>query len=148
MRKYLFTIILSLIVGFLLANFMLRQYSKDLRVLPAFGRTEIVYLIQQGVYSSAESMNNNTKDIPYYIYSLIDGMYYVYIGMSLNDSNAKKLQEYYSTLGINTIIKTTTISNNSFIEELRHYDMVLSETTDSEVIKEISKQILSKYEGG
>ena len=144
----MFTIILSLVVGFLLANFMLRQYSRDLPILPAFGRSETVFLIQQGVYSSVENMNNGTKDLSHFIYSLIDNMYYVYIGMTLSDENAKKLQEYYNDLGIDTIIKTTTISDNDFIEELRNYDVILSGTTDSEVIKEISRQILTKYEGG
>jgi len=147
MKKYMFTIILSLAVGFLLANFMLRQYSKDLPILPAFGRSEIVYLIQQGVYSSAQSMNYNTQNLSHFIYSLIDEMYYVYIGMTLEENNAKKLQEYYDNLGIDTIIKTTTISDNDFIEQLRHYDLILMSTTDNEVIREVIKQVLSKYEG-
>ena len=120
MKKHLFTIILSLIVGFLLANFMLRQYSTE-TPFPVFNRSETVYLIQQGVYSSVESMNYNTRDISYFIYSLIGEMYHVYIGMTLDENNARKLQEFYENLGIETIIRTTTISDNEFINKLRNY---------------------------
>lgn len=148
MKKYIFTIIISLLVGFLLANFMLKQYEGGKSIIPVFGKSETAYLIQQGVYSSSENMKQNTGDLPYYIYSLIDNMYYVYIGMSLDENNIKKIQSYYDDLGITTIVKTTTLTDNSFIEALRQYDTILTETNDKDTIKEVCKQILSKYEGG
>lgn len=144
MKKYLLTIIVSLLVGFLLSFYMLKEYEKT-DIFPVFNESETAYLIQQGVYSSMESMQENTAHLTDYIYSVIDDMYYVYIGISLDSSNVNKLQEYYKNKDINTIIKTTTLTDQEFIETLRQYDMVLNNTSDEETIKEICKQVLSKY---
>lgn len=144
MKKYLLTIIVSLLVGFLLSFYMLKEYEKT-DIFPVFNESETAYLIQQGVYSSMESMQENTTHLTDYIYSVIDDMYYVYIGISLDSSNVNKLQEYYKNKDINTIIKTTTLTDQEFIETLRQYDMVLNNTSDEETIKEICKQVLSKY---
>ena len=144
MKKYLLTIIVSLLVGFLLSFYMLKEYEKT-DIFPVFNESETAYLIQQGVYSSMESMQENTTHLTDYIYSVIDDMYYVYIGISLDSSNVNKLQEYYKSKDINTIIKTTTLTDQEFIETLRQYDMVLNNTSDEDTIKEICKQVLSKY---
>ncbi len=144
MKKYLLTIIVSLLVGFLLSFYMLKEYE-SVNIIPVFNVKETAYLVQQGVYSSMESMQENTSHLSDYIYSVIDNMYYVYIGISLESDNVNKIQEYYKNKDINTIIKTTTISDNDLINSLRQYDMVLKETNEEETIKEIIKQTLSKY---
>ena len=144
MKKYLLTIIISLLVGFLLSFYMLKEYE-SIDIIPVFNTKETAYLVQQGVYSSMESMQENTSHLTDYIYSVIDNMYYVYIGISLESDNVEKIQEYYKNKDINTIIKTTTISDNDLINSLRQYDMVLKETSEEETIKEIIKQTLSKY---
>lgn len=144
MKKYLLTIIISLLVGFLLSFYMLKEYE-SVNIIPVFNVKETAYLVQQGVYSSMESMQENTSHLTDYIYSVIDNMYYVYIGISLESDNVNKIQEYYKNKDIKTIIKTTTISDNDLINSLRQYDMVLKETNEEETIKEIIKQTLSKY---
>mgnify|MGYP005804819249 CR=1 FL=1 len=144
MKKYLLTIIVSLLVGFLLSFYMLKEYE-SVNIIPVFNVKETAYLVQQGVYSSMESMQENTSHLTDYIYSVIDNMYYVYIGISLESDNVNKIQEYYKSKDIKTIIKTTTISDNDLINSLRQYDMVLKETNEEETIKEIIKQTLSKY---
>lgn len=144
MKKYLLTIIISLLVGFLLSFYMLKEYE-SIDIIPVFNTKETAYLVQQGVYSSMESMQENTSHLTDYIYSVIDNMYYVYIGISLESDNVEKIQEYYKNKDINTIIKTTTISDNDLINSLKQYDMVLKETAEEETIKEIIKQTLSKY---
>ena len=144
MKKYLTTIIISILVGFLLSYYMLKEYE-SVNIIPVFNVKETAYLVQQGVYSSMESMQENTSFLTDYIYSVIDNMYYVYIGISLESDNVNKIQEYYKNKDINTIIKTTTISDTELLNSLRQYDMVLKETNEEETIKEIIKQTLSKY---
>ena len=144
MKKYLLTVIVSLLVGFLLSFYMLKEYENT-DIFPVFNTSETAYLIQQGVYSSIESMEENTTALTDYIYSIIDDMYYVYVGMSLDSENVSKIQNYYKDKGINTIIKTTSLTDKDFIESLKQYDMVLKETNDEETILEICKQVLSKY---
>lgn len=144
MKKYLLTIIVSLLVGFLLSFYMLKEYE-SVNIIPVFNVKETAYLVQQGVYSSMESMQENTTNLSDYIYSVIDNMYYVYIGISLESDNVNKIQEYYKNKDINTIIKTTIISDTELLNSLRQYDMVLKETNEEETIREIIKQTLSKY---
>ena len=144
MKKYLLTIIVSLLVGFLLSFYMLKEYE-SINIIPVFNTKETAYLVQQGVYSTMESMQENTSNLSDYIYSVIDNMYYVYIGISLESNNVNKIQEYYKDKNINTIIKTTTVGDEDLINSLRQYDMVLKETNEEETIKEIIKQTLSKY---
>lgn len=144
MKKYLLTIIVSLLVGFLLSFYMLKEYE-SVNIIPVFNVKETAYLVQQGVYSSMESMQENTSHLTDYIYSVVDNMYYVYIGISLESDNVNKIQEYYKNKDIKTIIKTTTISDNDLINSLRQYDIFLKETNEEETIKEIIKQTLSKY---
>lgn len=146
MKKYMITIIISLLVGFLLSNYMIKQYD-SIDLMPIFNESETAYLIQQGVYSSMESMQKNTANLSDYIYSVIDNMYYVYVGMTLDPDNVNKLQTYYENKGITTIIKTTTLTDSNFISSLRQYDAVLKETNDASTIKEICKQVLEKYKG-
>lgn len=146
MKKYILTIIVSLLVGLLLSNYMLKKYENS-SIMPVFSETQNAYLIQQGVYSSYENMRNNTSNLSDYIYSNIDGMFYVYIGMTLDLDNVSKLQSYYKNKGIETIVKTTILNDSSFIDSLKQYDLVLKQTSDNSTIKEICKLVLSKYKG-
>lgn len=147
MKKYIITIILAISIGFLLSNYMIKKYGDNPLSLPVFNETESIFLIQQGVYSSYESMQNNTSNLTDYIYSNIDNMFYVYIGVTLDRENVTKLQQYYKDKNITTIVKTTTINDSNFITSLRQYDTILKETNDSSTIKEICKQVLRKYKG-
>ena len=143
MKKYTVTIFISLLVGFLLSNFMIKEY--DSGTISVFKEKETLYLIQQGVYSNMESMLENTKDINEYIYSETDGLYYVYIGITLDIENSKKIQAAYKN--IETIVKTNNITDKELIDYIYKYDIVLKETNDIETIKEITKQVLKKYKG-
>ena len=145
MKKYIITIIISLLIGFLLSNKLLNEYNTD--ILNVFNESKNAYLIQQGVYSTEESMKKNTSSLPSYIYSVIDNMYYVYVGITLDSENVIKLQNYYENKNIDTIIKTTTINDKNIISSLEQYDIFLKNTTDESTIKEIIKQVLEKYKG-
>lgn len=145
MKKYLLTIIISLLIGFLLSNFMLKQYDDAVAIMPTFKQEETLYLVQQGVYSSLTSMQENTKNIPYYVYTLDNNLYYVYIGMSLDMDNIEKIRKYYDNM--ETIVKSKTITDENFINTLKMNDEVLKQTEDREVIKETINNVLKKYEG-
>lgn len=145
MRKYLLTIIVSLLIGFLLANFMLKQYDDEVDIMPTFKQEETLYLVQQGVYSNITSMQENTKNIPYYVYTLDNNLYYVYIGMSLDMDNIEKIRKYYDNM--ETIVKSKSITDEDLINTLKINDEVLKQTEDKEVIKETINNVLKKYEG-
>lgn len=143
MKKYILTILISLLVGFFLSNYMIKEY--DSNILSAFSEKKTLYLVQQGVYSSLDSMKENTSNLDEYIYSNIDNLYYVYIGITLDVENTSKIQQAYKN--INTIVKTNVISDKELIDYIQKFDIVLKETNDNETVKEITKQVLKKYKG-
>ncbi len=146
MKKYIIPVILCILIGFLLSKFMLNQYQDKQNITPVFNSGEILYFIQYGVYSTLESMENNTKNLNYYIYNFDNDLYYVFIGLTNSSANAHKLKGYFKTLGYDTYVKEYNVSNKEFLEIIGYYDLLLTETTDNDTIKSVCRQVLEKYE--
>ena len=95
--------------------------------------------------SSEESMKNNTTSFENYVYIVENGLYYVFIGITGDKNNADKIKGYYKELGYDTYVKEGNISNTKFIRELENYDVLLSQTNEKELIKNVIKQVLKRY---
>ena len=145
MKKYIFTFFIAIVIGFFLSISFIKQYDSYTGIKVS-GTGEKLYFIQYGVYSSIESMENETIALENYVYTINEDMYYVYVGITKEENNANKIVEYYKNLGYETIIKQFEIINNDFLEELINYDNILSETTDKTVIASLINQTLIKYE--
>lgn len=145
MKKYIYPIFTSTLLGIAMAFLIIKQYESldNIQISP---NAKKIYYIQRGVYSDKEKMENNMKDFQNYIYNVEDNQYHTYIGVSKNKDNASKIQRVYGNNGIETIIKENTIDNSNFIEILETYDKLLNKTEDEESIKVLSRQTLSKYE--
>ena len=145
MKKYLFTFLLALITGFFLSVVFIKQYN-DFSGIKVSGTGEELYFIQYGVFSSLESMEKETINLTNYVYSNIENMYYVYIGITKNDDNANKIVKYYKDLGYDTIIKKYEITNKTFLKTIDNYDKILLETNDNTAIASLINETLIKYE--
>lgn len=145
MKKYLLTILIALIVGFFLGNFLLKQYN-DYNSLTVSTETTELYFFQYGVYSNLENMEENTINLENYIYKIENDKYYVYIGLTGNKNNIDKLNKYFKSLGYDVIVKSYYISNQEFINLLNNFDEVIKNTEDSTVLSSIICQTLQKYE--
>lgn len=145
MKKYLFPVSASLILGVIMAYFIIKQYE-TLPALAVSSEAESLYYIQRGIYSDIDSMNENMKDFNHYIYNVEDNQYYTYIGITANKDNALKIQNYYKSIGYDTFLKEKITDDEEFINILNQYDGLLSKTDDSESIKVICNQVLAKYE--
>ena len=146
MKKYLLTFLVALIIGFFLSAFFLKQYDdfEGIKVVSSTG--ENLYFIQYGVFSSLESLEDNTINLQNYVYNKQDNLYYVYVGITKLEENAKKIVNYYKSLGYDAIIKEFGITNKEFLELLVNYDEVLKNTDDKTAIASIISQTLIKYE--
>lgn len=145
MKKYSMPALLSLIIGILMAYFVINQYeSYDGITVSKFASK--LYFIQSGVYSDKNNMLEDMNKFSSYVYSTEDNMFYSYIGISLSKENALKIQNYFKKIGYETIIKEKIIDNSDFNEILSQYDKILSKTSDDESIKVICSQVLAKYE--
>ena len=145
MKKYLFTFLMAIIIGFFLSNFFIRQYDSYTGIKVS-GTGEKIYFIQYGVFSSIESMEKETIALENYVYNIEEDKYYVYVGITKTSDNANKIVEYYRSLGYETIVKQYEIINNEFLEELINYDSILYNTEDKTVIASLINQVLIKYE--
>ncbi len=144
MKKYFWSIFLSLIVGIYLGKFTLSQYD-DFNIFPVNLTYDTVYFLQQGVYSSEDIMKNNMSSFDYYIYNLEDDGYHTYVGITKSKENALKIKEFFKEKGYDIYVKENNIKNNSFISVLNQYDILLS-SADNSNIDSICNQILSSYE--
>ena len=146
MKKYIISVVLALIVGLIFGKFMLNQYNFEGKIVSVMNNTKQAYFIQQGVYSSKESMEKNLKGSPYYIYVVDDEKYYVYIGITFLAENVDKIKGYYEQKGYDIYVKQININNENFSVVLEQYDGLLKESSESEVIGTICSQVLNKYE--
>lgn len=144
MKKYFWSIILSLVVGIYLGKFTLSQYD-DFNVFPVSFNYDTVYFLQQGVYSNENVMKNNMADFEYYIYDVEDDGYHTYVGITKSQDNALKVKEFFKQKGYDIYIKENNINNNNFISILNQYDILLGDAS-SDAIDSICNQILSSYE--
>ena len=144
MKRYFWSIFLSLIVGVYLGKFTLNQYH-DFNIFPVSSGYETVYFLKQGVYSSEDFMKNSMSSFSYYIYNLEDDGYHTYIGITKSYENALKVKEYYKKKGYDIYVDENNIKNDKFLSVLGQYDILLSDISDDS-IDGVCNQILSSYE--
>ena len=145
MKKYLYTFLLAIIIGFFLAHFSINQY-KNYEGIKVSTQGENLYFIQYGVFSSKQSMEENTISLQNYVYNVADNLYYVYVGITRKEENANKIINYYKNKGVETILKKYIITNKEFLSNIENYDKVLNNTDDETTILSIVNQVLTKYE--
>lgn len=145
MKKYLLTIIISLIVGFFLSNFLLKQYD-DYNGITVYKEGEMLYFVEYGVYSNINEMEANTINLENYIYQIDNSQYHVYIGITKSDEVVNKMTNYFKSLGYDTTVKEFYITNDKFVSSIDNYDVVLISTDDNTVIGEVISQGLNTYE--
>lgn len=143
--KNLYFFLFCILLGFMLGNFMLKQYKTVGETEPVSKTVDTVYFFEHGIYTSQEEMKEKTVSIPYYIYREDAGKYYVYVGMTANEKNKEKLTKYFNGLGYATNVKEYIVHSEAFLEVLSQYDLML-EQTDGDTIAAIESQVLGKYE--
>ena len=145
MKKYLFTVIISLVVGFLLSNFLIRQYD-DYKGITVYKEGEMLYFIEYGVFNDYNEMEAGTINLENYIYQINNNKYYVYIGITKSDEVLNKITNYFKSLDYNINTKEFYITNDKFVKEIENLDAVLLLTDDNVVIGEVISQGLNSYE--
>ena len=143
-NKIIIPSILSLLIGSYLGFIIFRQYKTTSKTV--FSETTIIYFLQQGVYSTKESMEDNTKLLSEYIYTLEDNQYRVFVGITSDKSNSEKLKELFNNKGIDIYIKERNIEDMAFVEKLKQYDEIIRTSTDESAILKLENQILNEYE--
>lgn len=145
MKKYLTTIIISLIIGFFLSSFLLKQYN-DYNGIAVYNEGYEYYFLEYGTYKNKQELETSAINLENYIYRKDKDIYYMYVGITKNKDNASKMKQYYKNKNYEVTTKTFFISNEKFSEIIDNLDNILVNSNDEVVINEIINQGLNKYE--
>ena len=140
MYKNLLILFFTILFGVLLGTYIYRSSNITTDEI-----NNSFYLLQYGVYSNEENMVNNTKNLSDYFYFKDKYGYHVIIGIVENKKNFKKIGDSFGVTE-NIYLKEVKINNMEFIENLRQYENLVSDSNDNNFIINAEKQILSKYE--
>ena len=103
-----------------------------------------IYMVQQGVYSTMESMEENTVDLSDYMYVKKDDKYYVYLGVTQDIATANIIKDNYD---MDLYIKENNIEDEELLVKLKENDNLINENTNKNDILSFSKKSLEIYEG-
>ena len=142
--KNIFPVVLCILIGFFMGNYMFHEYNIDTDKVSLTGET--LHFIQVGVFSSEEKMKSEMSTFSYYIYTKENNMYYAYIGIVKNEKNLEKLKGFYKQEGYDIYEREIFVSNISFLTVLEQYEELLKTTNDYKIAQSIENQVLSKYE--
>lgn len=141
--SFIIPIIISILLGSFCGKLVFDQYQEKQLV---FEEENTVYFLQQGVYSTEESVTNNTEKLDSKVVVVEDGKYYVYVGITKDLDNATKINNLYKEKGYNLYQKELQVDNYEFINQLEQYDILLNTASTNEEITAVLDTILASFE--
>ena len=91
-------------------------------------------------------MLENTKDIEVKLINEENDKYYVYLGITKDEENAKKIKEIYTNKGYQLYIKEVSLTNEEFYNNVEQFDLLIKNTNKEEEILTIEEVVLANYE--
>lgn len=143
LKKFFVTVLLAILIGIIFGKIMFNQYDGKLKEV--FNEEEKVYFLQQGVYSSLESVSKNTATVNHYVVEKDDSYYRVYAGITKNEKNIDKIREVLIAAGNDIYVRELNLNQASFLDILTQYDLLLEKTDEKTQILQIQKQVLNQY---
>lgn len=137
----IFSIALGALAGIVLNNTYKEKLSNNF-----LNEGKTYYFIQEGVYSSTSSMQENTKDLLVKTVDSKNDKQYVYLGITRDEKNAKKLKEIYENKGYQIYIKEQNLSNEEFYNNVTQFDILINSTNKESEILTIEEVVLANYE--
>lgn len=125
---------------------MLLNSTYKEKLINTFSEGKTYYFIQEGVYSSKEIMTENTKDIQVKTVDTINNKQYVYLGITRDNNNAKKIKDIYEKKGYQIYIKEQNLSNEEFYNNVTQFDILVNNTDKASEILTIEEVVLANYE--
>ena len=144
MKKLLILIAVATILGGIGGKLLFSKYENIDELV--FNENKKVYLLQEGVYSSKSSLDSNTKDISPKLVVKNNDKYYVYVGITKNYNNAKKIKKMYNDKVYNIYQKEKNIKSDEFLNNVEQFDVLVENTKKEQDISTIQEVILSNYE--
>lgn len=134
-------ILFALLIGAVFSNLLISSYQEE-TVMKSEGN---VYLLQYGIYTTKEVLNENIKKLTNYIVYEKDNKYYVYLGIFVNYENAYKVSELLENSNIYTYIKNDYLGDTNLIKKLNILDEKMTDLKKEHEIKSLNREMLDLY---
>jgi len=139
-RNYIIMFILSILLG-AVAGRVIYKYADETNAIRYNS-----YIIEYGVYEDANTAKKAASKVDRSTIVYKDNLYYVYVGISTNYDNAKKIESAFNEQDIDVTIEETIIDNVEFISNLEQYDVLLDGVSSNKDVMSITDVILSTFE--
>lgn len=134
-------ILFAVLIGAVFSNLLISSYQEE-TVMKSEGN---VYLLQYGIYTTNEVLNENIKKLTDYIVYEKDNKYYVYLGIFVNYENAYKVSELLENSNIYTYIKNDYLGDSNLIKKLNILDEKMTDLKKEHEIKSLNREMLDLY---
>ncbi|MBO5120764.1 MAG: hypothetical protein J6C28_03640 [Bacilli bacterium] len=142
MKKNIIISLIFLVIGIILGTKII-SLSK---IEDVFQNETIYYFLQEGVYTTEEILNENTESLNIKLINKDENKYYVYLGITKDVENAKKIKKIYKNKGYDIYIEEKTLSNEEFSSNITQFDLLINSTNNEEEILKITEVVLANYE--
>lgn len=136
--------IAAIILGGISGKILFSKYQDIDKYI--FSSEKKVYFLEEGVYSSKKSLENNTKDITPKLVVKDNDKYYVYVGITKNIDNANKIKKIYTDKGYSIYQKEKNITDSEFLSNVEQFDILIESTKKERDISTIQEVVLANYE--
>lgn len=138
MKKFLFSIIFTMLLGILTGNILCKNiHAKE-------GKT--LYLALIGSYIDYNDAINDSSVISNKIIVKDGKSYDTYIAASFKKSNLNKITKLYKKYGFTYFIKEEEIYDKNFIKNMNNFDLIMKSSKGQNDIQKINNIMLSYYE--
>ena len=133
----------AIISGGIIGIFLFSNYEKTSNL---FSDKKKLYFLEEGVYSTKNLLDYNTKNINPKLVVEKDGRYHLYVGITGNQKNISKIKKMYKNKGYSIYEKELEIDNLEFISNIEQFDILLDSANNESDISAIEEVVLSNYE--
>ncbi len=144
MKRLIIIMIAAIILGGISGKILFSKYQDIDKYI--FSSEKKVYFLEEGVYSSKKSLENNTKDITPKLVVKDNDKYYVYVGITKNIDNANKIKKIYTDKGYSIYQKEKNITDSEFLSNVEQFDILIESTKKERDISTIQEVVLANYE--
>lgn len=143
MKNTLIMMVVAIILGGISGMILFSKYKDTSYV---FNENKKLYFLEEGVYSTKESLESNTKDINPKLVIQDDNKYHVYVGITSDFRNVSKIKKMYKDKGYSVYEKEIEVDNSEFTANISQFDILLESSKNDSDISTIEEVVLSNYE--
>lgn len=133
--KFLIPVVLSIVIGFFIGKTFFNDYDNTTSV---FNEGEKLYFIKLNSVKEDESLDD-------FLTLKEDDSYNIYVGITKEESVARKIESYYEKQDNDISIKEKYVDNYSFLNILTEYDKICSAINDDKNLIDIERIVISNY---